>query len=210
MTRRVRLLCLLFASSVGALARAAVPEEAPPESRAQVDAALRALAPAFVQKARKLAPGVVGTIEHAIAAYAPGTFHLVEEGALPTRRPGARCPGDMANINDRFCIDRYEASLVQPRGRRHAPGVVAVHSAGERAHARRAERRWGDAAGVRERRAGRAGVRCGSQAPVPAGRMAGGVRWQPGIRLPVRPDPASRGSATTPASRRCSHSTPPS
>lgn len=113
MTKRVRLLCLLFASSVGAFAHAAIPEEAPPESRAQVDAALRALAPAFVQKARMLAPGVVGTIEHAIAAYAPGTFHLVEEGALPARLPRARCPGDMANINDRFCIDRYEASLVE-------------------------------------------------------------------------------------------------
>ncbi len=112
-TRRVRVACLLLVSSAGALAHAALPEDAPPESRAQVEAALRALAPAFANHGRTLASGAPGTIEHVIAAYAPGTFHTVEEGALPPQRPNGRCPADMASIDGRFCIDRYEASLVE-------------------------------------------------------------------------------------------------
>jgi len=97
---------------LAALAYAAAPEDAPPESRAQVDAALHALAQAFVGKVRRLAAGDPGTIEHAIAAYAPGTFHPVVEGALPPPVASARCPPDMANVAGRFCIDRYEDSLV--------------------------------------------------------------------------------------------------
>jgi sulfatase modifying factor 1 len=108
-------LALVGATTVAALAHAALPEEAPPESRAQVDAALRALAPALATKTRRLAPGDPGTIEHVIAAYAPGTFHLVGEGTLPAPRPPARCPADMANVGDRFCVDRYEGSLVERR-----------------------------------------------------------------------------------------------
>jgi hypothetical protein len=100
----------LFAS---ALANAAAPEDAPPESRAQVDTALRALAPALSGRARRFAPGEPGTIERVIGAYAPGTFHLVDEGALPPPLAKARCPSDMASVGDRFCIDRYEGSLVE-------------------------------------------------------------------------------------------------
>jgi hypothetical protein len=102
-------LCL----GAGALAYAAAPEDAPPESRDQVAAALRALAPALATKGRRLAPGDPGTIERAISAYAPGTFHPVNEGALPAPLQGARCPPDMASVGGRFCIDRYEASLVE-------------------------------------------------------------------------------------------------
>jgi len=104
-------LVLVAVTTAGALAYAAAPADAPPESRAQVDAALRALAPALANKLRRLTPGDAGTIEHVIAAYAPGTFHPVEEGTLSPPRPAARCPADMANVGDRFCIDRYEASL---------------------------------------------------------------------------------------------------
>jgi sulfatase modifying factor 1 len=100
----------LFASAV---AYAAAPEDAPPESRAQVDTALHALAPALASKARRLAPGDPGTIEQVISAYAPGTFHIVEEGALTPPVAKAHCPPDMAIVGDRFCIDRYEDSLVE-------------------------------------------------------------------------------------------------
>jgi hypothetical protein len=38
----------------------------------------------------------------------------VSEGRLPAPDPdGAVCPPETANIEDRFCIDRYEASLVE-------------------------------------------------------------------------------------------------
>jgi sulfatase modifying factor 1 len=43
----------------------------------------------------------------------------VVEGRLPAPAVGAVCPPETANIDDRFCIDRYEASLVEvtPDGR---------------------------------------------------------------------------------------------
>ncbi len=43
----------------------------------------------------------------------------VVEGALGQSMPGAVCPAEMANIDDRFCIDRWEGSLVEmlPDGR---------------------------------------------------------------------------------------------
>jgi formylglycine-generating enzyme len=37
----------------------------------------------------------------------------VSEGTLPQRRAGVVCPARMANVDDRFCIDRWEASLVE-------------------------------------------------------------------------------------------------
>ncbi len=101
------------ALAVGAAAHAATPEEAPPESRAQVQAALSALAPFYASKPRHIPRGAPGTIEDAIARYAPGAFHPVEEGAVPAVVSSApRCPPEMASIEGRFCIDRYEGSLV--------------------------------------------------------------------------------------------------
>lgn len=43
----------------------------------------------------------------------------VVEGTLGQSMPGAVCPAEMANIDDRFCIDRWEGSLVEmfPDGR---------------------------------------------------------------------------------------------
>jgi sulfatase modifying factor 1 len=43
----------------------------------------------------------------------------VSEGKLPDPRPGVVCPPGTANVDDRFCIDRWEASLVEelPDGR---------------------------------------------------------------------------------------------
>ncbi|MCL2725512.1 MAG: formylglycine-generating enzyme family protein [Polyangiaceae bacterium] len=92
---------------------AAPPDEAPAECRAQVENALSALAPCFDKSSRKLAAGSPGTLEHAIAAYAPARFHAVSEGTLGPIISNARCPDDMALAFGRFCIDRYEASLVE-------------------------------------------------------------------------------------------------
>ncbi|MDP9151186.1 MAG: SUMF1/EgtB/PvdO family nonheme iron enzyme [Myxococcota bacterium] len=112
--RLVRIgLVLSLASLVGEVARAASPDAAPPQSRAQVQAALRALEHAFESRARRLPAGAEGTIEHAVAGYAPGTFRAVDEGAIAPRRPNGGCPPEMARVDGRFCIDRYEASLVQ-------------------------------------------------------------------------------------------------
>lgn len=115
--RLVRLgLVLSFAVVLGEVARAASPDSAPPESRAQVQGALRALKAAFVSRVRRLRPEEPGTIEHAIASYAPGTFRAVDEGTMAPSLANARCPSDMANIDGRFCIDRYEGSLVESSG----------------------------------------------------------------------------------------------
>jgi sulfatase modifying factor 1 len=117
--RRTQLLGLATSAALwavlvaGGLARAATPEEAPPESRVQVQAALKALEPFFASRARHLAHGEKGSLEHAIQSYAPGSFHPVEEGALSPPVVGARCPVDMANVEGRFCIDRYEGSVLQ-------------------------------------------------------------------------------------------------
>ncbi|MBX3192570.1 MAG: SUMF1/EgtB/PvdO family nonheme iron enzyme [Labilithrix sp.] len=92
---------------------AAPPESVSPESRAQVTAALRALEPAFAGKKRQVPASNKGSIELAIASYAPPRPHAVEEGALASARPGMRCPPDMVNVGDRFCVDRYEGSLVE-------------------------------------------------------------------------------------------------
>ena len=89
------------------------PEDAPPESRAQVDTALKALGPALAKPGRRVTAGAHGTIEAAISAYAPGRFHPVVEGALPPMRTDAHCPADMGLVDGRVCVDRYEASLVE-------------------------------------------------------------------------------------------------
>jgi hypothetical protein len=67
---------------------------------------------------------VPGSLEQAIAAYAPGVFRPVQEGALPPAKPGARCPPEMGLVLDAVCVDRYEASLVE-----QAPdGTLAPHA----------------------------------------------------------------------------------
>src|SRR3984957_16169305 len=39
-----------------------------------------------------------------------GDYDVVE-GQIGQAMPGAECPAEMANIDDRFCIDRWEDSL---------------------------------------------------------------------------------------------------
>jgi formylglycine-generating enzyme len=99
-----------FGAPGGEAARAAKPEDAPQESRDQVDAALRALGPVLKKPGRAF--GRPGSIESVISAYAPLKFHPVAEGALPALLTTARCPDDMALAMGRFCVDKFEGSLV--------------------------------------------------------------------------------------------------
>ena len=121
-------ICLALAPAAAVLvvtsASAQNPDEAPAPCRAQVVRALERIAPAFAGKARKIAAKAPGSIEAAIWGYAPPRFHDVDEGALPSPKSGARCPSDMALIADRFCVDRYEGSLVV----RAADGTETPHS----------------------------------------------------------------------------------
>jgi hypothetical protein len=113
----MRLSSVAFATSATALliATAAVaqnPDEAPVPCRAQVKHALELIAPAYAGKTRKVAAKQPGSIEAAIWAYAPPKFHDVAEGSLPPAKTGGRCPSEMAFVNGRFCIDRWEDSIV--------------------------------------------------------------------------------------------------
>jgi formylglycine-generating enzyme len=106
---------LLGLVSLVSLSHGADPATAAPESRAQIAQAVRALGPFLQEPTRALPHGAPGTIEHAILAYAPQRAWAVTEGALlaPSLVPAASaCPSDMSNINSRFCVDRYEGSLV--------------------------------------------------------------------------------------------------
>jgi sulfatase modifying factor 1 len=106
------------------LANAAPPDTASPASRAQVMSALSALEPAFAGKPRKVQASNVGSIEHAIASYAPPRAHPVDEGKLLPERAGARCPAEMALVASRFCVDKYEGSIVE----KLADGTTRPHS----------------------------------------------------------------------------------
>ena len=103
--------------------------------------------------------------------------------------PGAVCPPEMANIDDRFCIDRWEDSLVEMMRRRPRCPVAAVRAARGRALAPRRERAQRLPAGVHQRGAGRASVRRGGQAPVRAGRVAEGLHGPEGAEVRLRERP---------------------
>lgn len=68
---------------------------------------------ANLRRGPKLAPGSRGTLAWAIASHAPKVHAPVAEGALPAALAGASCPDDMANVDDRYCVDLFEASLVE-------------------------------------------------------------------------------------------------
>ena len=123
--RRLLGASLLSIAATAALAHAAPPESVPAVCRAQVESAIRALRPALAKAGRKIAADAPGSIEHAIASYAPPRLHAVEEGKLAPARATAKCPADMASVEGRFCVDRFEGSLVErlPDGteRPHSP-----------------------------------------------------------------------------------------
>jgi hypothetical protein len=62
----------------------------------------------------------------------------------PPRRPLRRCPPEMVDVRGRFCIDRYEATLVEPKsGRAVSPYYNPSRKLALRDHrdwTRRAER----------------------------------------------------------------------
>ena len=116
---------LALGGGVLASAHAATPEEAPPESREQVQVALSRLAVAFEGRARGIDAGAPGTLEDVMGRFAPGKYHPVEEGALLPVLAGAHCPAEMALVAQRVCVDRYEASLYERGG---AAGVERPHS----------------------------------------------------------------------------------
>lgn len=59
---------------------------------------------------KRRAHGTRGGIERSFCAFGNCA---VAEGRLPERAFGASCPPGTASIDDRFCIDRWEASLVE-------------------------------------------------------------------------------------------------
>lgn len=104
---------LLASAALRADLRAATPEEAPPESREQVAIALRALREGLTGGTRHIGAGSPGTLENAIARFAPARFHPVVEGALAPPQPAGHCPADMGLVGSRVCVDRYEGSLLE-------------------------------------------------------------------------------------------------
>ena len=113
-----------LAALATSIAHAAPPESVPPDCRAQVTNALHCLEPAFAGKTRRVPGSNAGSIEHAIASYAPPRLHAVDEGSLPAPRPGGKCPVDMASFGSRFCVDKYEGSLIE----KLADGTTRPHS----------------------------------------------------------------------------------
>jgi hypothetical protein len=129
-----RFVAIVAIALTGTIVHAAPPESVSPECRAQVTNALRRLEPAFAGKARRVQASNKGSIELAIATYAPPRLHPVDEGSLPPVHPGGHCPPEMANFGSRFCIDKYEGSLLErlPDGttRPHSPYQTPSNDAG--------------------------------------------------------------------------------
>ncbi len=181
-------LVLIGSRLVGRELRADTPEHAPSASRAQVAAALDALAAGLRGRTRRIASGAPGTIERAIAAYVPGVFRPVEEGIIASPKPGARCPPDMGLVFSAVCVDRYEASVMEraPDGGLlpHAPDqpLAAGHFYVARSVA------GANATGLRERSRG---SRCLSHA---GKRLCAPVEWRAacggsqGYAFPYGPD----------------------
>lgn len=113
MSRRVVTVAILSSGALLAITSgAATPDEAPEESRAQVDEALKALGRVMRGAKRTLVAGAPGSIEEVIAKFAPAKFHPVDEGKTPPRKKEGACPTEMALVAERVCVDRWEASLV--------------------------------------------------------------------------------------------------
>jgi formylglycine-generating enzyme len=103
MTRRVLLLVLLVPVTTLAMR----PEDASDASRAQVAKALAQLRTVF--RGRALTKG---SLEEAIANYAPRRVWQVDEGTVPpVPQTTVQCPLGMALVYGRTCVDLYEAAL---------------------------------------------------------------------------------------------------
>jgi Sulfatase-modifying factor enzyme 1 len=53
------------------------------------------------------------TGQHSTPAISLHNVAEFDEGQLPSPRQGATCPAEMANVEGRFCIDRWEGALVE-------------------------------------------------------------------------------------------------
>lgn len=113
-----------LAALATSLAHAAPPASAASDSLAQVNHAVHALEPVFAGKTRHVSASNAGSIERSITSYVPSRPHAVDEGALPAPHTGARCPADMVLVASRFCVDKYEGSLVE----KLADGTTRPHS----------------------------------------------------------------------------------
>ena len=169
--------------TVVAVAHAELPDRAPPECREQVAAALHVLGPALHPQC---------TLETAIRAYAPGRFHAVDEGTLPRARASGACPSGMADVGHRFCVDRWEGSLVEKRADGSRGRVVALRVAARRTRVCCTHFAGRRPAGVRERGASADGVPRGGETSLRSRRVARGVRRIAGARVPVRTHAPSR------------------
>lgn len=103
-------------------ASAGPPKPADPRASARPSKASVASAHKKTRKAGKHhAHSTEAAVPHATIAAAVRNWgdYDVQEGTLGQALPGAVCPQGMANIDDRFCIDRWEGSLVEmlPDGR---------------------------------------------------------------------------------------------
>jgi sulfatase modifying factor 1 len=102
--------CCLFAAS-WLLSCSRTPE---PNDHERVSSSASALADAQAPNATAGPPALL---------YLPDGGDTVQFGAAPSLLPGlaptsARCPAEMVDVRGRFCIDRYEATLVDQKGRR--------------------------------------------------------------------------------------------
>ncbi len=88
--------------------------EPPAVSQAQVSHAVTLLSSALSRRARKVPAGGAGSIEHAVRGYVSSTVHALDEGAVPSASSGV-CPSDMAKVAGAYCVDKYEASLVEQK-----------------------------------------------------------------------------------------------
>lgn len=66
-----------------------------------------------VRRKKRLVPARGASRLAFVASARSGPEPLVDDASLPPRVPGGACPPDMANIEKRYCVDRYEASLVE-------------------------------------------------------------------------------------------------
>jgi formylglycine-generating enzyme len=105
--------CLCALLLLAASARAVRPDEASDEARAQVAHALAALRVGLQLPSRQLVAGARGTIEHAIAQYAPKRAWRVDEGTLAPVVTAAKCPPQSVLMFSRVCVDLYENIVLE-------------------------------------------------------------------------------------------------
>jgi formylglycine-generating enzyme len=95
-------------------AQAGSSQEPPEICKMQVSRAVGLLSSALQgrARARRVAAGAQGSLESAVRGYVSTTVHALDEGTVPSPSSGV-CPSDMAKVLGAFCVDKYEASLLE-------------------------------------------------------------------------------------------------